>query len=224
MLMPEELRAAHRAGFDRFVRTGKAQLVGRRWRSRVFVPTGTRFPMELSLGSAGEGAARTLTAVIRDLSDRRRQERHLAAQLAVTSVLAPRTRPRGGRAHRRGAHAGARVGRRGVVDRRPRGGRDARAPPPLAGRRGAHAGFAEATSGLARNPSAGHPPGDARARDAGLARRPLAAAGLHPSCRAAQCGCARDLVAPADRRPPDRRHRVLHARAAARSTATCATC
>jgi PAS domain S-box-containing protein len=49
---------------------------------------GREFPIELSLGAIGCGADRILTAVIRDLTDRRRKERHLAAQLAVTSVLA----------------------------------------------------------------------------------------------------------------------------------------
>lgn len=88
MLMPEELRAAHSAGFERFIRTGRGHLVGRTVDVTGLRADGHTFPMELSLGSAGEGASRTLTAVIRDLTARRRQERHLAAQLAVTSVLA----------------------------------------------------------------------------------------------------------------------------------------
>jgi PAS domain S-box-containing protein len=88
MLMPEDLRAAHHAGFERFIRTGRGHLVGRTVEVTGLRADGHVFPMELSLGSAGEGAARTLTAVIRDLTARRRQERHLAAQLAVTSVLA----------------------------------------------------------------------------------------------------------------------------------------
>lgn len=88
LLMPERMHSGHHAGYARFVETGVARLVG----GTVEVPAvrsdGEEFPIELSLGSTGTGSQRTLTAVIRDLSDRRRKERHLAAQLAVTSVLA----------------------------------------------------------------------------------------------------------------------------------------
>ena len=88
VLMPERMRGMHDAGYARFVETGEGRLVG----GTVEVPAvdahGREFPIELSLGAIGSGGNRTLTAVIRDLSDRRRKERHLAAQLAVTSVLA----------------------------------------------------------------------------------------------------------------------------------------
>ena len=88
VLMPERMRGMHDAGYERFVETGEGHLVG----GTVEVPAvdadGREFPIELSLGAIGTGADRILTAVIRDLSDRRRKERHLAAQLAVTSVLA----------------------------------------------------------------------------------------------------------------------------------------
>ncbi len=88
VLMPERMRGMHNAGYVRFVETGEGSLVG----GTVEVPAvdadGREFPIELSLGAIGTGASGVLTAVIRDLSDRRRKERHLAAQLAVTSVLA----------------------------------------------------------------------------------------------------------------------------------------
>ena len=88
MLMPDEFRAAHSEGYGRFIETGRATLVGRTVELTGLRADGHRFPMELSLGSTEAGGVRTLTAVIRDLSDRRRRERHLAAQLAVTRVLA----------------------------------------------------------------------------------------------------------------------------------------
>lgn len=88
LLMPERMRDSHHAGYARFVETGDARLVGRTVEVPAARADGSEFPIELSLGSSGSGADRTLTAVIRDLSDRRRKERHLAAQLAVTSVLA----------------------------------------------------------------------------------------------------------------------------------------
>ena len=88
MLIPERLRDAHRAGLSRFVRTGRGRIVGTTVELAAVRADGHEFPIELSLGTTGEGPARILTAVIRDLTDRRRRERHLAAQLAVTTVLA----------------------------------------------------------------------------------------------------------------------------------------
>ncbi len=88
VLMPPEFRAAHTGGFARFIETGRARLVGTAVEVEAQASDGRRFPIELSLGATGSGPTRTLTAVIRDLTARRRRERHLAAQLAVTSVLA----------------------------------------------------------------------------------------------------------------------------------------
>ncbi len=88
LLMPERMRSGHHAGYLSFVATGEPRLVGRTIEVPAARSDGREFPIELSLGASGAGAERTITAVIRDLSDRRRKERHLAAQLAVTSVLA----------------------------------------------------------------------------------------------------------------------------------------
>jgi PAS domain S-box-containing protein len=88
VLMPERLRDAHRAGLARFLETGVARLVGRTVEVTGLRSDGVEIPIELSLGTAGEGADRILTAIIRDLTDRQRRDRHLAAQLAVTAVMA----------------------------------------------------------------------------------------------------------------------------------------
>lgn len=88
LLMPERLRPAHSAGLERFVRTGTPHLVGTTVEVVGTRSDGHEFPIELSLGATGSGEARALTAVIRDITDRRRAARHLAAQLAVTGVLA----------------------------------------------------------------------------------------------------------------------------------------
>jgi PAS domain S-box-containing protein len=87
MIVPERLRAGHTAGFDRFVRTREARLVGRTVEVPALRADGTEVPVELSLGVAGTGEDITLTAVIRDVSERVRLARYLSAQLAVTSVL-----------------------------------------------------------------------------------------------------------------------------------------
>lgn len=88
LLIPERLRDAHTNGYRRFVATGKGRLIGTTVDVLAEHADGSEFPIELSLGTAGTGGDRILTAVIRDVSDRRRRERHLAAQLAVTALLA----------------------------------------------------------------------------------------------------------------------------------------
>ena len=87
-LMPERLRRAHESGYRRYIATGHGRLIGGTVEVIGLRSDGREFPIELSLGAAGDGAERILTAVIRDLTERRRRERHLAAQLAVTAVLA----------------------------------------------------------------------------------------------------------------------------------------
>jgi PAS domain S-box-containing protein len=71
-LMPERVRARHRAGLNRYLETGERRLA---W-SSVEVPgmhaNGTEIPLELSFGELQDGPMRLLTAVIRDVSERRR--------------------------------------------------------------------------------------------------------------------------------------------------------
>ena len=93
ILVPEAQRDAHHGAFVRFMQTGTGRLMGTTIEVTALRADGTEFPIELSLGSAGEGDQRTATAVIRDLSDRRRRGRHLAAQLAVTAVMASHSDP-----------------------------------------------------------------------------------------------------------------------------------
>lgn len=87
IIVPDDQRSAHEAGFDRFVRTGEASLVGMTVPVDALRADGTRVPVELSLGVVGNGEDLTVTAVIRDVSGRVRAQRHVAAQLAVTEIL-----------------------------------------------------------------------------------------------------------------------------------------
>ncbi len=88
MIVPARLRAAHDAGYRRFVETGRGHVVGTTVEVVGRRADGREFPMELSLGASHAGGEAAVTAVIRDITDRRRAERHRAAQLAVTEVLA----------------------------------------------------------------------------------------------------------------------------------------
>ena len=85
-IVPVNLRSAHHGGLERYVRTRKARLVGTTVEVEVRRSDGTHVPVELSLGVAGDKDI-TLTALIRDVSERVRRERHAVAQIAVTSIL-----------------------------------------------------------------------------------------------------------------------------------------
>jgi PAS domain S-box-containing protein len=87
-LMPERLRDDHRKGFARYLETGRAHVIGRAVELVGLRSDGTEFPLELSLGEWRRGERRAFTGVIRDLGERKRTDRYLAAQFLVATVLA----------------------------------------------------------------------------------------------------------------------------------------
>jgi len=74
VLMPERYREQHRAGFERFRMTGRAQLIGKTVEFEGLRKDGTIFPIELSLASWTSGDGTYFTGVIRDMTERKRSE------------------------------------------------------------------------------------------------------------------------------------------------------
>ncbi len=74
MLMPEEMRQGHRAGMDRYQKTGKRKLD---WQG-IEVPAqhkdGHHFPIEISFGEYNQNETRFFIGIIRDITERRRAE------------------------------------------------------------------------------------------------------------------------------------------------------
>ena len=70
ILMPERYVARHRAGMERFLATGEAQLIGHTAEVEGVRRDGTEFPIELSLSTWLAAGQRFFTAVIRDVTDR----------------------------------------------------------------------------------------------------------------------------------------------------------
>lgn len=93
VIVPESQRAAHGAAFARFVTTREGHLVGRTIEVNVLRADGREVPVELSLGVAGSEAEVTLTAVMRDISQRVRHQRNTAAHLAVTAAVSSADTP-----------------------------------------------------------------------------------------------------------------------------------
>lgn len=77
MIMPERLRAAHKAGMARYAATGKARVLGRRIEIDAQRADGTEFPVELSISSTGSGTDARYVAFMRDITDRRMAEESL---------------------------------------------------------------------------------------------------------------------------------------------------
>jgi PAS domain S-box-containing protein len=88
MLMPEYMRRLHEEGMRRYVETGVRHIS---WEG-VELPglhrAGHEVPLEVSFGEFSLNGRRYFTGVIRDITERKRAERRMAAQFEVTRVLA----------------------------------------------------------------------------------------------------------------------------------------
>jgi two-component system cell cycle sensor histidine kinase/response regulator CckA len=90
-IIPERDRQAHEHGIREFLRTGVGAILNRRIEIVAQHRDGRELPVELAVSPAKIGDAYIFSAFIRDITDRRRAERRLASQYAVTRVLAEAT-------------------------------------------------------------------------------------------------------------------------------------
>ena len=86
-IIPEQDRQAHEQGIREFLRTGTGAILNRRIEIVAQHRDGRELPVELAVSPAKIGDAYIFSAFIRDITDRRRAERRLASQYAVTRVL-----------------------------------------------------------------------------------------------------------------------------------------
>ena len=77
IIMPEQYRRAHRKGISRYVVTGKSKVVGKNYEVTALRKDGTEFPVELSLSSWERRDDIFFTAIIRDITRRRKLEQKL---------------------------------------------------------------------------------------------------------------------------------------------------
>ncbi|HYD98970.1 MAG TPA: PAS domain S-box protein, partial [Alphaproteobacteria bacterium] len=82
MLMPEPYRAAHDGYLHAYHTTGQAKIIGIGREVEGQRKDGSTFPMELSVGEAGQGADRHFIGIVRDLSARKAAEDALRAREA----------------------------------------------------------------------------------------------------------------------------------------------
>jgi PAS domain S-box-containing protein len=88
LLVPPHLRAAHEAGFARYLATGQARILGRLLELEALAADGRTFPVELSVTELSLEGRRLFTAIIRDITDRKRVERQLQEAEAKRASLA----------------------------------------------------------------------------------------------------------------------------------------
>ncbi len=88
-LMPERFHAAHTAGLRRYLATGEARVVGKTVELVGQRKDGAEFPIELSLAASHVGDVPAFTAIIRDITNRKRRDEELrqyAAQLEAANA------------------------------------------------------------------------------------------------------------------------------------------
>jgi len=79
MLMPEPDRSKHDGYIERYLRTGKAKILGVRGREVIAVRrNGEQFPMELSASEMMLGGQRYFIGIVRDITERKLVEEKLA--------------------------------------------------------------------------------------------------------------------------------------------------
>ena len=87
-IIPARDRPAYEQGVHEFLRTGTGAILNRRVEITAQHRSGRELPVELAVSPAKIGDAYIFSAFIRDITERRRTERRLASQYAVTRVLA----------------------------------------------------------------------------------------------------------------------------------------
>jgi PAS domain S-box-containing protein len=88
MIVPPELREAHRRGLARYLATGEAPMLGRRIEVEALRGDGGRFPAELAIAPTSAGGRTLFTAHLRDISGRRRAAAALAESEARFRAVA----------------------------------------------------------------------------------------------------------------------------------------
>jgi diguanylate cyclase (GGDEF)-like protein/PAS domain S-box-containing protein len=88
LIVPPALREAHRRGVARYLSSGQGPALDRRLELTGMRSDGHEFPVELTITRIAGVEPPTFAGYIRDITDRRRAERDIAAQHGVARVLA----------------------------------------------------------------------------------------------------------------------------------------
>jgi PAS domain S-box-containing protein len=87
LIVPESWRVAHRAGVERFVRTGHSNLEGHPFDAAALRADGSEFPIELIVTRPDLPGPPLFTGYLRDVTEARRRERELRRLAAEQAAL-----------------------------------------------------------------------------------------------------------------------------------------
>ncbi|MGA8491925.1 MAG: PAS domain S-box protein [Terriglobales bacterium] len=76
-IIPPSLREKHRQGFDRYLATGQARVLGKRIEMTAVRADGSEFPLELAITRIPLEGPPSFTGYLRDITERKRAEREL---------------------------------------------------------------------------------------------------------------------------------------------------
>jgi PAS domain S-box-containing protein len=74
LVIPAQLRAAHKAGMEHFLKTGEGPVLGTRIEITAIRSDGSEFPVELAITAIESGTKKLFTAFIRDITSRKEAE------------------------------------------------------------------------------------------------------------------------------------------------------
>jgi len=87
IIAPEKYHEAHERGFSRFKDTGEGPVVGKTVELSALRKDGSEFPVELSISSIKVGGKWNAVAIIRDITERKRQQEALEVSERKYSTL-----------------------------------------------------------------------------------------------------------------------------------------
>jgi PAS domain S-box-containing protein len=77
LLMPEQYKHAHKLGFERYLATGESHLIGKTIEIQARKKSGVEFPIDISIATWRTGRGAFFTAIVRDITERKRFEQAL---------------------------------------------------------------------------------------------------------------------------------------------------
>ena len=77
ILIPERYRSAHQRGMERYLKTGNSRIIGKTVQLEGLRKEGSEFPIELSLATWEWKEGSFFSAIIRDITERKRAEKEL---------------------------------------------------------------------------------------------------------------------------------------------------
>jgi PAS domain S-box-containing protein len=87
ILMPESLRAAHTAGFSRYVESGKRRVSWEGVQLSGWHKSEQEIPLEVSFGEFVSNGTRVFTGIFHDISERKREEERLCRAASEKEML-----------------------------------------------------------------------------------------------------------------------------------------